>query len=405
MTDIKKWLLKNIEIKIFSLFLAIILWVYVASGQNPIVENYIDVSLTVKNLEENLAIKEIPDNISIGVKGPRDVLSNLSSNQIAGIIDLINITEAGNYKLQIETEVPQRVKVTRIIPSEIKVEIDRILTEVMEVNYSLIGTPKKGYSLSGAPIFNQDSIKVTGAQSKLDLVKQILCPIDISNIEEDRLVNVKLEVHDINDTEVEGLTIEPEIIEVAISVTEGYPQKYLEVKPRIVGKPASGYYISQILVNPDMINIYGNYSKINDLQYLETIPIDVNGITKTLSVKVSPALSEGIYLVEGETALTEVNIQIKENIIQKTIIDVPIMIKNASPFISFNLEPQFTDVTIEGKSDLVEKISSEDIEVFVEFVDDLETDQQVKLKAMLPEKINLIKINPEEVNLKINSKK
>jgi len=404
-TDIKKWLLKNIEIKIFSLFLAIILWVYVASGQNPIVENYIDVSLTVKNLEENLAIKEIPDNISIGVKGPRDVLSNLSSNQIAGIIDLINITEAGNYKLQIETEVPQRVKVTRIIPSEIKVEIDRILTEVMEVNYSLIGTPKKGYSLSGAPIFNQDSIKVTGAQSKLDLVKQILCPIDISNIEEDRLVNVKLEVHDINDTEVEGLTIEPEIIEVAISVTEGYPQKYLEVKPRIVGKPASGYYISQILVNPDMINIYGNYSKINDLQYLETIPIDVNGITKTLSVKVSPALSEGIYLVEGETALTEVNIQIKENIIQKTIIDVPIMIKNASPFISFNLEPQFTDVTIEGKSDLVEKISSEDIEVFVEFVDDLETDQQVKLKAMLPEKINLIKINPEEVNLKINSKK
>lgn len=405
MTDIKKWLLKNIEIKIFSLFLAIILWVYVASGQNPIVENYIDVSLTVKNLEENLAIKEIPDNISIGVKGPRDVLSNLSSNQIAGIIDLINITEAGNYKLQIETEVPQRVKVTRIIPSEIKVEIDRILTEVMEVNYSLIGTPKKGYSLSGAPIFNQDSIKVTGAQSKLDLVKQILCPIDISNIEEDRLVNVKLEVHDINDTEVEGLTIEPEIIEVAISVTEGYPQKYLEVKPRIVGKPASGYYISQISVNPDMINIYGNYSKINDLQYLETIPIDVNGITKTLSVKVSPALSEGIYLVEGETALTEVNIQIKENIIQKTIIDVPIMIKNASPFISFNLEPQFTDVTIEGKSDLVEKISSEDIEVFVEFVDDLETDQQVKLKAMLPEKINLIKINPEEVNLKINSKK
>jgi len=404
-TDIKKWLLKNIEIKIFSLFLAIILWVYVASGQNPIVENYIDVSLTVKNLEENLAIKEIPDNISIGVKGPRDVLSNLSSNQIAGIIDLINITEAGNYKLQIETEVPQRVKVTRIIPSEIKVEIDRILTEVMEVNYSLIGTPKKGYSLSGAPIFNQDSIKVTGAQSKLDLVKQILCPIDISNIEEDRLVNVKLEVHDINDTEVEGLTIEPEIIEVAISVTEGYPQKYLEVKPRIVGKPASGYYISQISVNPDMINIYGNYSKINDLQYLETIPIDVNGITKTLSVKVSPALSEGIYLVEGETALTEVNIQIKENIIQKTIIDVPIMIKNASPFISFNLEPQFTDVTIEGKSDLVEKISSEDIEVFVEFVDDLETDQQVKLKAMLPEKINLIKINPEEVNLKINSKK
>ena len=47
MKEFKNWFLKNIDIKLLSLFLAIILWLYIASGENPIVENFIDVSLHV----------------------------------------------------------------------------------------------------------------------------------------------------------------------------------------------------------------------------------------------------------------------------------------------------------------------------------------------------------------------
>jgi len=51
--DVNKWLLKNIDIKILSLFLAIILWLYVASGENPVVENFIDAPIIINNLMEN----------------------------------------------------------------------------------------------------------------------------------------------------------------------------------------------------------------------------------------------------------------------------------------------------------------------------------------------------------------
>jgi len=105
------------------------------------------------------------------------------------------------------------------------------------------------------------------------------------------------------------------------SVSLGYPEKILPVKPRIIGKPAPGYYISQILAKPDEIKIFGNYSKINNLEFLETIPIDVSGITKTLSVKVPPALNEGLNIVEGKTTLIEVTIQVKEALVQKTLPD------------------------------------------------------------------------------------
>jgi hypothetical protein len=47
----------------------------------------------------------------------------------------------------------------------------------------------------------------------------------------------------------------------------------------------------------------------------------VSGITKTLSVKVPPALNEGLNIVEGETTLIEVTIQVKEALVQKTLPD------------------------------------------------------------------------------------
>ena len=403
MKDAKKWLLKNIDIKLLSLFLSLILWVYVASGENPIIENYIDVSLSVINLKDDLVIKEIPENISIGIKGTKDILSNLSSDKITGIINLSEINESGIYKIKVETEAPQRVEIIRIIPSEIKIEVEKISTKNMEVTYSLIGVPEKGYSLAGAPEFESSNIKVTGAQSKLDTIKQVICPIDISGISEDTVLKIKVKPVDVNDDEIIGLQIEPEIMEVSISITRGYLEKTLIIKPRIIGKPAPGYYISQILVNPDKISIYGNYSKINDLEFLETIPIDVNGITKTLAVKVPPVLVEGLYIFEGEQQLTEVNIQVKENIIQKTLRNIPIKIENASPFIFCDIEPRNAEIILEGKNILIDEIEKEDIKVFVKFTENLKTNQKVKLEVQLPEGVSLIKVEPEEVNFKINS--
>ena len=402
MKDIRKWLLKNIDIKLISLFLAMILWVYVASGENPIIENYIDVSLEIRNLKNDLVIKEIPENISVGIKGPKDVLSNLTSDKINGIINLSEINESGIYTIKVETDAPQRVEIIRIIPSEIKVEVEKIVTKTMEVAYSLIGVPEKGYSLAGAPQFNHANVNITGAQSKLDLIKQIVCPIDISGISEDTVLKIKAKPVDVNDVEIVGLQIESEIMEVSIFITKGYPEKILMIKPRIIGKPAPGYYISQILVNPDKINIYGNYSKINDLEFLETIPIDVSGITKTLAVKVSPALTEGLYILEGEVQLTEVSIQVEENIIQKTLENMPIIIENASPFIFCDTEPQNAKIIIEGKSILINEIEKENIKIFVKFTDNLKTNQEVKLEVELPEGVSLINLEPTKVNLNIS---
>jgi len=346
MKELKNWFLKNIDIKLLSLFLAIILWLYIAGGENPVVENFIDISLTQTNLSEDLAIKEFPTNASVGIKGPRNIINNISPNQISGIVNFSEISKEGLYKLNVEVAAPKKTQITRIIPSEIKVEVEKVLTKEVEVEYSLIGVPEKGYSLTDEPQLNPSKVRIVGAQSVLENIKQIICAIDISGIKEDLNKKIKVRAVDANGNDIKEVMIEPDVVEVSISLTRGYPEKQLEVKPKIVGKPAPGYYISEILSNPDEIKIFGNYSKISTIEFLETIPIDVSGITKTLSVKVPPTLEEGLDIVEGEIELIEVTIQVREAIIQKILENISVVPQNLSPFISCEIKPGVVDITI-----------------------------------------------------------
>lgn len=402
MIELKNWFLKNIDIKLLSLFFAIILWLYIAGGENPIVENFIDISLTQINLSEGLVIKEFPANVSVGIRGPKNIINNLSSNQINGIVNFSEINKEGIYKLKVEVEPPKKTQITRVIPSEIKVEVEKVLTKEVEVEYSLIGVPEKGYSLTDEPQFNPSMVKIIGAQSVLDNIKQIICAIDISGIKEDLSRKLKVKAVDVNGNEVKEVKIEPDMVEVSISLTRGYPEKQLTVKPKIIGKPAPGYYISEILSSPDEIKIFGNYSKISDIEFLETIPIDVNGITKTLSVKVPPALEEGLNIVDGEVELIEVTIQVKEVIIQKILKNISVLPQNLSPFVSCEIKPEIIDITVEGKNILIDKLEAKDIKAFVKFTDNFKVEQKVKVQVDLPEGISLIKIEPEEVTVLIN---
>ena len=402
MKEFKNWFLKNIDIKLLSLFLAIIIWLYIAGGENPMVENFIDISLTQTNLGEDLVIKEFPTNVSVGIRGPKNIINNISSHQINGIVNFSEISKEGLYKLKVEVAPPKKTQITRIIPSEIKVEVEKVLTKEVKVEYSLIGVPGKGYSLTDEPHFNPSKVKIIGAQSVLENIKQIICAIDISGIKEDLSRKIKVKAVDINGNEVKEVKIEPDIVEVSISLSRGYPEKQLTVKPKIIGKPAPGYYISEILSNPDEIKIFGNYSKISNIEFLETIPIDVSGITKTLSVKVPPALEEGLNIVEGEVELIEVTIQVKEVIIQKILKNISVVPQNLSPFVSCEIKPEVVDTTVEGKNILVDKLKAEDIKAFVKFTDNFKVEQKVKVQVDLPEGISLIKVEPEEVTVLIN---
>lgn len=399
MIEIKKRIFNNLDIKILALAMAIVLWFYISSEYNITAERYFDIEIRPINLAENLSIKSIRDKISVGIDGPKNILENLSSQKIVGTVDLRNIEEPGKYQLEANVIIPKNTNVTRIIPNEVTVEVEEILEQKFQIEYNIIGLPERGYSLEDEPDIIPREVTIIGPDTLLKQIEQARIDIDISAIRENINTEEIITVYDRNGKEINDLLIKPNIVSVSIKVGEGYPEKTLSIKPRIIGKPAPEYYISKIEANPNFLNVYGNYSKIDKLDFLETIPIDVNGITKTLTVKIPPIIGEGIYISDEQESLIEVQIHVMEKEEERIFQNISIIKKDASPFVSYQLNPETVDVKVSGKYSDIKNITEDDVKAFVNLLDTEIV--QVKVEVELPSGITLLQLVPEEVRVSI----
>lgn len=399
MVEIKKWLFNNIDIKLLAFLMAAILWFYISSEYNITAEKYYDIEVRTINLATNLSIKEIREEVSVGIQGPKNIIENISSQRIMGTVDLKNIIEAGEYQLDVNVMIPKNTNIVKVIPNEIRVLVEEILQKKYEVEYNLIGLPEKGYSLESEPKITPQEVVITDSKSMLEYIGQVRIDIDISHISENIDREEKVIVYNKNNILIDSIDIKPEKVSVSVQVGEGYPEKILPVKPRIIGKPAPGFFVSKIEANPNHLEIYGNYFIIKNMDFLETIPIDVSGITKTLTVKVPPLISEGIYLSDDEQTLVEVKIQVEEREEEKIFENRIIELREASPFLNYQLHPETVNVKVSGKYSHIRNVKEEDIKVFV-VLSDIEK-EKIEIEVELPSEINLIQVIPKEVMVSI----
>jgi len=399
MNRLKNLLLNNFDIKILALVMAIILWFYVSSEYRSFVERYYEIEVEPINLNDNLSIKEIREKVSVGIKGPQNIIENITPSKITGTVDLQNIKEAGDYLIEVKVIAPRNTEIIKIIPEEVRVIVEEIVSHEYSVEYNLIGLPEKGYSLTDEPEIVPKEVLVIAPTSIHEMIAQVRVDIDISSINKDLDKEEKVIVYGKDNTVLNNLEVRPETVLVSIQVREGYPEKVLPIKPRIIGKPAPGFYVSKIEANPSSIKVYGDYLKIVNLDFLETIPIDVNGISKTLTVKVPPIIEEGIIFAEDQETLIEVQIQVAERDEEKIFQNIKIEPREASPFIEIQLIPDTVDIKVMGKYNNMVNLKIENIKVFVNLSD--MGQETAKVEVELPPGVELVQVIPEVVTIAV----
>lgn len=399
MQIIKKWITNNLDIKLLAILMAIILWFYISSQYNTVVEKYYEIEIIPINLEDMLSIREIRERVTVGIKGPQNIVENIAANKITGTVNLQNVIEAGEYLLGVDVTAPKNTQITKLIPEKVRILIEKIVKQEYLVQYNLIGLPEKGYSLEDEPEIIPKDVFITAPESIHKMINQVKVDIDISDLNKSIKIKENVMVFTKDNVTINNLSIEPEKVSVSIQVREGYPEKLLSIKPRIIGKPAPGFYISKIEANPSTFKIFGEYTRIANIDFLETIPIDVNGVSKSLTVKVSPLISDGIYLAENQETLVEVQIQVDEKEEEKIFENVKIEPREASPFINYQLIPETVKVRLVGKHRYIESLKIEDIRPFVNLSDTEQKTVKVELEA-LPE-ISLVEIIPAEINVSV----
>ena len=112
----------------------------------------------------------------------------------------------------------------------------------------------------------------------------------------------------------------------------------MAVKLLATGQVASGYRLTSITVNPPTVTVFSSDPKlVNQLPgFVETKPVDLNGLTDDSEFNVELDLPEGISLVSEPGVLVQIDIAPIEGNLKLTI---PVEVLGLSPEFAAQISP------------------------------------------------------------------
>jgi YbbR domain-containing protein len=193
-----RFITKNTTIKIISLILAIILWVFVKSKSGG--EVGLVVPLEFYRVPANLIVTNVTDEaINVRITGSVIQLQRLPTREMRARIDLSRARPGTNSFdiLPDNFNISKALDITQISPSSVKVDLDHVLEKMVQVKPVVQGKPAKGYRVSKIT-FDPPYVTMQGARSQLAALKEVLTEeVDISDLKETVEVEVPLQIADL----------------------------------------------------------------------------------------------------------------------------------------------------------------------------------------------------------------
>ena len=134
------------------------------------------------------------------------------------------------------------------------------------------------------------------------------------------------------------LRIQPASITLSI---DQLAQRNIPVEAQTKGNVGQGYALKEITLMPDKILVSGPQSFLEQQAVLKTVPIDLEGRTRSETIPVNLALSSELMNLIGETSVAA-KIMVQEKFVEKIVYNIPVTAKDAT--VPVSVEPDTVSV-------------------------------------------------------------
>ena len=368
----KEKIFNNLSLKIVSAVFAVILWTVIVNIYDPNT-SYTFSNITVQLVntqsltEKNYTFKVVDGGkISVTVSGPKSVVTDLKTSDIAATADLSKVTAFTDY-VDIQVQVVKDGQVlnnVEAVPrtSALKLSIENRDTNTYAVNVNTTGTPANGYAVASTTT-SPTYIKVTGPTSLVEGVASVGVDVDISGAK--GTVNTQ---SDINMYDSDGNIIANEELEMSSEtadvIVEMARTKTVPVVVKTSGTPSQDCVVTGTSLSQTSVVISGQQEALSKIDNI-TIPssaVSVDGLSedKTYTFKLTDYVPSGVKIVSDSRLQVTVKIS-KASTKTVHISSDAIKIENVSSGYNAVIEGTGIDVIISGTGTILENISATDI--------------------------------------------
>lgn len=390
----------ELTLKIFALIIAIILWSYVMSEVDPRRSEYYNVNVNFLNeasLERQGLVVLDPENANVRVQisGRRSEVIKVKESDIIAQVDLSGYSE-GKVKVPVYVQAPGSVAIEDYSPKEILITFDRIITREIPVTVETTGEVPAGNVL-GTPEVRPQYVAIEGPRTWLNSVWKVIASVDVSEINDDINVTRGIRIVDDEGKEVRGISSNVNVVDISIPV---FKVKSVPIELTTENQLPENYEIVDITINPSTISIIGKKETLQNINQINTLPVDILALMDKKNVPVDLDIPEGVRLANAEEpVMVTLNV---EEIITKTLEYTleNIEISNLEPGLTIDeddMEKIFS-ITVQGVRSVIEPLEAEDIELILDLGELEEGTHNVQI-TVKEEEFTVIQILPETFDI------
>ena len=303
---------------LLSVFLAVILWLYVRAEKDPVSDariRNIPVQITGSSVlsSKGLTVAGLSsDRVSTTLQAPASVLSDISRKNITATIDVSRIDEAGEHTLSYNIVLPTNVNTDGVViqekePETITVTVEKLYTSTLPIEFRFEGSVAKGYQ-AGTPTIDPVNVTISGAVEQVNRVARAVVVLEAKDLKEQYTGDLPIRLLDANGDELKDLEVELSS-ETAYIV---YPIVVVKEIPLtvnvIAGGGATQENISEPLIVPSKITVAGTQEDIDHLTEISLGSIDLSKVVGTsnftFTIDLDPSLENVTGITEAKVTVT-----------------------------------------------------------------------------------------------------
>jgi YbbR domain-containing protein len=282
---------QNLGLRIISLLLAVALWVFVNAGQHSSVESF-NIPVSYRGLPPGFLItNQHPDFVKIQLSGPQTLLSLVDPSRLTLRLDLggVGIGQA-SFKVGIDSfNVPRGTAVTSISPSQIVLDIDKIIVRDLPVHVVTNGTPADGYRIG--------SIEVTPSRVQVRAPSKEIANLEAVDTEAVDVTGLTTDIEHVAAITSAGgmMRVEPSEVMVKIGLAPVIATKDFHGVPVII---RNTQYQSKLEPSRVNLTLRGAKLELNKLDLSGVAFVDGDGVEPgTYNMPVQVQVPQGMELL------------------------------------------------------------------------------------------------------------
>lgn len=300
---------KNFGIKMIALFSAICLWFVVITVENTVFKYTEKVDLKVINMSKNMVLETDLQPVDVYLRVNKEDLKKILKSEIELTIDL-NGANAGEITVPI-TSVSKSAfaQILKTDPVEVKIKLSEIVEKEIDVLLKIEGEPKSGYFIENTTLKTK-KVKIKGAESVIENINSVEAVLVLDGTQtNNKNYTLNLFVPNNFGKENQNLLIEPSEVVVDIEINKKEIEKELILKPKFISEKDRDVYESRIEIEPSKIKVSGSEDILQNIETIETTPIEMSFLIRKGSIESDVELKEGMKILNP----TKITIKLKES--------------------------------------------------------------------------------------------